>query len=206
MLENLLIQTQHSVNTSHEMNREFFYLTFIPLLFLWTEKFCLHNLRSSETPNTFDSYSHSLCCKQITLDWVVNSRYWGNRSKMFCAHQILDWKLCLGPEVSICCMHRSKSAAWALGWESSRKSNARKSWKSGGGTKPEKKGILCNLMSVMVSEWNWDQGEKDIFGCPAAGKIGVYCLSPWLLSMFHLCSTGCVGEWIFVQVIWERMG
>lgn len=57
------------------MNREFFYVTFIPLLFLWTEKFCLHNLRSSEIPNIFDSYSHSLCCKQITPErdiwWLI---------------------------------------------------------------------------------------------------------------------------------------
>lgn len=75
MLENLLIQTQHFVNISHETNREFFYVTFIPLLFLWTEKFCLHNLRSSEIPNIFDSYSLSLFCKQITPErdiwWLI---------------------------------------------------------------------------------------------------------------------------------------
>lgn len=71
MLENLLIQTQHFVNIDHEMNRKFSSVTLIPLLFLWTEKFCLHNLRSSETPNIFDSYSHSLCCKQITLEWDI---------------------------------------------------------------------------------------------------------------------------------------
>lgn len=77
MLENLLIQTQHFVNISHETNREFFYVAFIPVLFLWTEIFCLHDLRSSETPNIFDSYSHSLCCKQITLErdiwWIIQS-------------------------------------------------------------------------------------------------------------------------------------
>lgn len=140
---------------------------------------------------------------------VANSRYWGNRSKIVVHTRSWTESCVLGQKILFAPCTDPKELPEPRAGRVAGKAMQGKAENLVEAPIYRKNEFLYILMSVVISayKWNWNQGERDIFGCPAAGKTGVCCSSTWWFSIFHLCSAGCVAEGIFVQMIcWEGMG